>query len=108
VVVLKFSNKNTIAIILRMADTNVDALLQEATSWPLEKRIAHSNWKVRSHAFESISEQMCSIRDSITMDTLGPLRERVESIVDGNVLGYQLAKAVGDPNANVMDKALDA
>ena len=84
--------------------SDVDALVQEAASWPLEKRMSHSNWKVRSHAFEYISEEMSSIRDNMTMDVVEQTRGRVEGLVDGLVL----AKAVGDPNANVMDKALDA
>lgn len=86
-----------------MGDTSaVDALLDEAMSWPLEKRMAHSNWKVRSNAFDDILEKLSDIRDS-DMAIQGQ-REHVEGIVDG----CQLAKAVGDLNANVMDKALDA
>lgn len=95
-----------------MEDTTIDALLRAARSWPMDKRLAHSNWKVRSEAFEFVSEHTRGLQEESrtidSVDTAKLLLERLEHVVDRNVLGYQLAKAVGDPNANVMDKALDA
>lgn len=68
-------------------------LLRSAKAEPLAVQIAHSSWKVRAQALETIKEKLgraFSPSDDIYTEA-GPL----------------LAKAAGDSNANVMDKAVE-
>eukprot|EP00887_Chlorella_sp_A99_P000367 scaffold13.g367.t1 len=75
-----------------MADDEAK-LLAAARGLPLAERLAHANWKVRAEGLDDIKTacfRAFSSEDKIFAEA-GPL----------------LPKAVGDANANVMDKALD-
>lgn len=76
-----------------MADEEAQ-VLAAARKLPLDERTAHKNWKVRSEAFDDI-KNACS--RALTCE---------EPIFDQACPVF--SKAVGDSNANVMDKALDA
>ncbi|KAL4854812.1 hypothetical protein ACK3TF_004509 [Chlorella vulgaris] len=68
-------------------------VLAEAAKQPLSEQLAHSSWKVRAQALTSIQQKLSrafSCEDAIFAEA-GPL----------------LVKAVGDSNANVMDKAVE-
>ncbi|KAL4424717.1 hypothetical protein ABPG77_000060 [Micractinium sp. CCAP 211/92] len=69
-------------------------VLADAKKLPLDEQLAHSSWKVRAQALETVKERVgraFSTEDEIFAEA-GPL----------------LAKAAGDSNANVMDKAVEA
>lgn len=69
-------------------------VLADAKKLPLDEQLAHSSWKVRAQALETIKERVgraFSSEDDIFAEA-GPL----------------LPKAAGDSNANVMDKAVEA
>ncbi|PRW20522.1 microtubule associated isoform A [Chlorella sorokiniana] len=69
-------------------------LLADAKKLPLGDQLASSNWKVRAQALATVQERVgraFSCEDEVFAEA-GPL----------------LAKAVGDSNANVMDKAVEA
>uniref|UniRef100_A0A061RZH6 Cytoskeleton-associated protein 5 n=1 Tax=Tetraselmis sp. GSL018 TaxID=582737 RepID=A0A061RZH6_9CHLO len=68
--------------------------LTAARSLPWQERLTHSNWKVRSEACEDIQKAASG--------SLGTKDPKLEELAD------LLPKAVGDTNANVMDKGLDA
>ena len=78
-----------------------EALLKESASWPLDRRISHSNWRVRSAAFDFVVDQTGA--HAATRDVL----ERNLGL-DASTCLELLASSVGDQNANVMDRALDA
>lgn len=69
-------------------------LLADAKKLPLGDQLGSSNWKVRAQALATVQERVgraFSCEDEVFAEA-GPL----------------LAKAVGDSNANVMDKAVEA
>jgi cytoskeleton-associated protein 5 len=78
-----------------------EALLKESASWPLDRRISHSNWRVRSAAFDFVVDQTGA--HAATRDVL---EHNVG--LDASTCLELLASSVGDQNANVMDRALDA
>eukprot|EP00126_Sphaerothecum_destruens_P014699 Sdes_comp27055_c0_seq1m22976 len=61
---------------------------------PLEDRLVHSNWKARLSAYEEAVKLFSSIDDPCSAEF-------------GKYTNY-LKKMVVDPNANALDKALDA
>ena len=78
-----------------------EALLRESATWPLDRRISHGNWRVRSAAFDFLVDQTGA--HAATKDALE------QSVgLDASTCLELLASSVGDPNANVMDRALDA
>ena len=88
----------------RMASTTNpedEALLKESASWPLDRRISHSNWRVRSAAFDFVLDQT-----GAHAATKHALEQNVG--LEASTCLVLLASSVGDPNANVMDRALDA
>ena len=88
----------------RMASTTNpedEALLKESASWPLDRRISHSNWRVRSAAIDFVLDQT-----GAHAATKHALEQNVG--LDASTCLVLLASSVGDPNANVMDRALDA
>jgi cytoskeleton-associated protein 5 len=88
-----------------------DPAVAASSSWPLERRLGDSNWRIRSLGFEFVSSQVASVKDDGDMYD----RETLQSAVCANSPSLDadgclllLANSVGDQNANVMDKALDA
>eukprot|EP00889_Picochlorum_renovo_P005431 jgi/Picre1/32461/NNA_007807.t1 len=76
----------------------------EGWGLPLAERIRHSNWKVRTEAFEYVTEE-CNSLHGVEFDGDGGKERARQGMLS---IGMLLAKAVGDPNANAIDKALDA
>ncbi|WPT11227.1 Protein MOR1 [Picochlorum sp. SENEW3] len=81
-----------------------DRAVEEARGLPLAERIRHSNWKVRTEAFEYVTEE-CNSLHGVEFDGDGGKERARQGMLS---IGMLLAKAVGDPNANAIDKALDA
>lgn len=97
-------------------------VLAEAAKQPLSEQLAHSSWKVRAQALTSIQQKLSrafSCEDAIFAEAgerQSPLlrrrRSRCLAAAHGHLTclplaGPLLVKAVGDSNANVMDKAVE-
>ena len=80
-----------------------EALLKESQTWPLDRRVSHGNWRVRSNAFDFVVDQTGIADHTSDRATL----EQATGL-DASACLQLLASSVGDQNANVMDKALDA
>ena len=78
-----------------------DPVIRESENWPLDRRVSSTNWRVRSNAFEFVVDQTSSSLDRDALSSaLGGM--------DETSCLQLLAGSIGDVNANVMDKALDA
>ncbi|KAK9795603.1 hypothetical protein WJX73_007429 [Symbiochloris irregularis] len=77
-----------------MAEEDETKVLEAAKKLPLSEQVVHKNWKVRSQAYDGIKATCESAMGSedAALAEFGPV----------------FAKAVGDTNANAVDKALDA
>lgn len=80
------------------------SVVEEARGLPLAERIRHSNWKVRTEAFEFVTDE-CNSLHGVDCDADSGKEKARQGLLS---IGMLLAKAVGDPNANAIDKALDA
>ncbi len=106
-----------------MADEKDMRELAEAKKLPLPDRIAHTNWKVRSAAYEDVTQACNEIYDDADprlneygvqlffAESVAPTGHATTAAHGAGVLrnaGQLFAKAVGESNATAVDKALDA